>query len=92
MEGHRFEIWIPVNAVHWYSMWLKASSKRNNHVAYKQLAAYGLRQAAIDRLPLKLQPPTREVKVRVLHDGQPVPGAIVQADVGYGIELRMLCE
>ncbi len=88
VDGHRFEVWIPVNAVRWYSLWLKVSSKRNDHVAYRQLTASGLRQAAIDRLPVTLQPPTREVKISVVHDGQPMPGAIVQADMSYGIQLQ----
>src|SRR5688572_6654071 len=23
VEGHRFEVWIPVNRTHWYSLWLQ---------------------------------------------------------------------
>ncbi|HVU88481.1 MAG TPA: thioredoxin family protein [Pirellulales bacterium] len=88
VEGNRFEVWIPVNRVRWYSMSLKASSKQNDHVAYRQLAASGLRQAAIERLSLTLRPPTREVKISVIHNGQPAPGAMVKADVGYGVDLE----
>ena len=88
VDGHRFEVWLPVNDARSYSVLLKAASTRNNHVAYKRLSAYELRQAAIDRVKLTLQPPTRKVVVVVTDGGQPVSGATVMADLGYGIESR----
>ncbi|HVX14137.1 MAG TPA: hypothetical protein VHC22_23325 [Pirellulales bacterium] len=48
VDGHRFEIWIPVNQLQWYSMWLKAASAAGDRVAYQKLNAYELRQAASD--------------------------------------------
>jgi hypothetical protein len=88
IDGHRFEMWIPVNKSSRYSMWLKAASADDDLVAYKQLSSFELRQAAIDGIKLTLQSPTRHVEVKVVERGQPVADAIVKADLGYGIELR----
>lgn len=87
VDGHRFEVWLPVNDARWYSVSLKAASPRNNHVAYKRLSAYELRQAAIDRIKLTLRTPTRQIKVSVTDEGRPVSGAMVKA-LGFGVELR----
>lgn len=88
IDGHRFEIWIPVNDARWYSLWLKAASARSNRVAYKQLTAYELRQTAIDGIKLTLRSPTRRIIVFVTDKGQPVSDATVKADLMFGIELR----
>ncbi|MEX2168729.1 MAG: thioredoxin family protein [Pirellulales bacterium] len=88
IDGHNFEVWIPVNDATWSSLWLKAASARSNHVAYKKLGAYELRQAAIDRIKLTLRSPSRHVKVKVTDEGQPVNGAMVKADLGFGVESR----
>jgi hypothetical protein len=88
VDGHRFKIWIPVNQLRWYSMWLKATSAKNDHVAYKTLNAYELRQAAIDGVKLTLQAPTRHVNVKVIDKGQPVAGAKVKAEIGFGADLQ----
>src|SRR5215212_11544943 len=48
VQGHRFEAWIPVNQPNWHSIWLQAASANNNHVAFKTLNSYELRQTAID--------------------------------------------
>lgn len=88
MDGHRFAVWIPVNRSRWYSLWLKAASATGDRVAYTRLSAYQLRQAAIDGITLTLRSPTREVDVRVVEGGQPVAGAWVKADLGFGVELR----
>jgi hypothetical protein len=88
VEGHRFRLWIPVNQPHWYSVWLRASSTSDDRVAYAKFNAYQLRQAAIDGVKLTLQSPTRHVDIKVLSEGQPVAGATVKAELGFGIELR----
>ncbi len=88
IEGHRFEVWIPVNQEQWYSMWLKAASTDNEVAAYKQLNASELRQAAIDGIKLTLQTPSRHVVVKVIEGGQPVVDAHVKAELGFGAELR----
>src|SRR5688572_21392875 len=88
INGHRFEIWIPVNQPHWYSVWLRASSADSNRVAYERFNEYQLRQAAIDGLKLTLESPTRKVSIKVTDHGQPVPRATVKAELGFGIELR----
>lgn len=88
IDGNRFKIWIPVNRVDWFSLWLRASSADSNRVAYAQLNRYQLRQAAINGLKLSLESPTRDVIVKVIQAGKPVSGATVKAEVGFGIELR----
>jgi hypothetical protein len=88
VDGHRFKIWVPVNQPNQFSLALLAGSAHNDRVAYKTLNAYELRQAAIDGVKLTLQSPTRHKSVRVADGGQPVAGASVKADLGFGIELR----
>ena len=58
IDGHKFKIWVPVNKLRWYSLWLHASSSDSDRIAYKQLSAYDLRQAAIDGIKLTLESPT----------------------------------
>ena len=50
--------------------------------------SYELRQAAIDGVKLTLESPTRQVDIKVTDQGQPVSGATVNAQLGFGIELR----
>ena len=75
IDGHRFEAWVPVNqrTIYWISF--KATLHGEEHVAFKQLAAFELRQAAIDGLKLSLQAPKRQVSVKVTDKGKPVAGA-----------------
>src|SRR5690242_2335350 len=44
MDGHRFEVWLPVNSTETYSLALTAASKRTGHQAFKTLSAEELRQ------------------------------------------------
>jgi hypothetical protein len=90
MDGHRFKIWVPVNQPDWYSLWLKAGSASNDHVACKTVSQYELRQAAIDGLKLRLQAPTRHVDVTVTDKGQPVAGAKVKAEIGFGADMHSI--
>lgn len=87
--GNRFEMVVPANEAMWPSLWVRAASADGERVAYLMLGAFELRQAAIDGLKLTLQSPTRNVQVRVLQDGRPVPDAMVKAELGLGIELRV---
>lgn len=88
IEGHRFRVWIPVNQVKWYSLWLKATSVGEDRVACKRLHAYELRQAAVDGITMTLQSPTRWVDVKVLDGACPVPDAVVEATLDSRIALR----
>ena len=88
VDGHAFEVWVPVNVAKWDSLWLTATSVRDHHVANKTLSAYELRQAAIDGLKLTLASPTRQVRIRVTDGGQPVAGAYVKVELKFGIEER----
>jgi hypothetical protein len=69
-------------------MWLKAASADNDGVAYRQLNAFQLRQAAIEGLKLTLQTPSRHVVVKLIEGRQPVADAHVKAELGFGAELR----
>ena len=88
IDGHRFKLWIPVNQPYWYSLCLRATSANGDRAACEALHAYDLRQAAINGIKLTLQTPTRHINVKVTDQGQPVSGAIVKAEPGFGIELR----
>lgn len=89
VDGHRFEIWIPLNQTRWYSLWLKATSAEGDRVAYQRLNAYELRQAAVDGIKLTLESPTRQVQVKVIDEGRPVFNAFIKAEVDYQIDLRL---
>ena len=86
IEGNRFELWIPVNGPNWYSIWLRASSADNDQLAYAKFNSYQLREAAINGCNLVLESPGRTVEVKVTDQGEPVAGASVKADLGFGIE------
>lgn len=88
IDGHRFEIWIPANESPWYSMQLTARSTQDDAVAYLMISASDLRQAIVGGVKLTLKQPTRHVKVKVVDKGQPVSGATVAAELGYGVEIR----
>jgi len=88
IDRNKFKLWIPVNQTRLGFVWLRASSADSDRVAYVKFNNYRLRQAAIDGLKLTLQSPTRQVAVKVTDQGQPVSGATVNADLGYGMELR----
>jgi len=88
IDGHRFELWIPVNQPHWYSIWLRVTSADSDRVAYKTFNEYQLRQAAIDGIKLTLESPTRQANIKVTDQGHPVAGAHVKADLVFGVELR----
>ena len=87
VDGNRFKVWMPVNPSYW-AVWLRASSGNSDRVAYVRLNKYQLREAAFGGLKLTLQSPTRQVDIKVTDQGQPVSGATVNADLGFGIELR----
>jgi hypothetical protein len=88
VQGHQFEVWIPVNKPDWYALWLRAASADGKLITYKELDEFQLRQAAIDGLKLTLQPRSRHVRVKVVESGKPVADATVKASLGFGIELR----
>lgn len=88
IDGHRFKIWLKVNQPHSYTVVLQATSAKNGHIAHKTLEPYELRQAAIEGIKLKLQPPARQIKVKVTDRGEPVRGASVTANLRSNIELQ----
>ncbi|QDT04264.1 hypothetical protein K227x_26540 [Rubripirellula lacrimiformis] len=88
VDGNCFEMWIPVNQQRWHSMWLRVASKDGALVGYQRVRMHQIRQAAIDGIKMTLQRPTRELKVRVTHQGQVIPAAAVKVDLGFGIELH----
>lgn len=84
IEGNHFETWIPVNRIRAYSLWLQAEAKDHSGVAMHRMNASALRQAAIDGVRLTLQAPERQVEIKVVAANQPVVGATVQVEVGFG--------
>ncbi len=90
VEGHRFEVLVPVNQSPWHSLWLKATSAQGEHIACLKLNAFELRQAATEGVKLTLQSPVRRVAVHVSDKGNSVADATVQAELDFGIKLRAL--
>lgn len=88
IHGHRFEIWIPVNDSRWSSLTLSASSAKNDFVASLMIDPRHLRQAAVNEVKLTLKNPTRQVVVKVVDHGQPVPEAMVKLNARFGVELQ----
>ena len=88
IAGNHFKLWVNVNKWRWFSICLSAASASGNQVAYRSLNDYQLRQAAIDGIKFTLECPTREVKVKVTDQGQPVSGANVKAELEFGVELH----
>ncbi len=87
IDGHSFEVWVPLNRLDWHSLWLRASAVDANPAAYKILNRYELRQAAIEGVKLSLQVPQHRISVKVTDGGKPVPEASVKASLGFDIDL-----
>jgi hypothetical protein len=84
VDGNHFEAWIPVNRLRAFSLWLQAEAKDGSGLALHRMNAANIRQAAIDGIRLTLRAPERQLQIKVLTAGQPVPNAAVSAKLGYG--------
>ena len=81
LNGHRFEIRVPVGRLGWFRLDLTATSPDGQRIATKSYMDYALRQAAVDGVELKMEPAERLVEVTVLQDGETVAHAHVAAEV-----------
>jgi len=77
-----FRASVPVGDVGWFFLHVVATSKDGRRVARADIAAFELRQLAIDGLNLTLRPPERSLEVTVVDNERPVAGAHVTADIG----------
>lgn len=87
IDGSHFKVWIPVNRSRLYSLAINAKSADRKRVAHRSINAYDLRQLAQEGVTFTLQRPSRVVEVKVVHEGEPVAGAQVKAEVGYRNEV-----
>lgn len=87
-EGHRFEIWLPVNRQQWHALRLKAIDPATGHVAYHMLSPSQFREAALTGVQLTLAEPSRQLTVTPLFAGKPLPHAVVQLELDHGVDLR----
>lgn len=83
IDGSHFKVWIPVNRDRLFSLAINAKSADQQRLAHRNINAYELRQLAQEEITFTLQPPSRVVEVKVVHEGKPVAGAKVKAEVGY---------
>ena len=81
VKGSSFEVWVPVGGSGWTSLKLTAKSVASKHRAFATVQMRALRQAAISGIELALENPGRAVHVQVTQNGQPIPRAVVAADL-----------
>lgn len=81
LEKNRFQVWVPVGSVGWFSIHLSAASSDGHKFARETISSLLVRQAAIDGVKLAIKPPERFVFVRVVQNGEPVADASVTAEV-----------
>ncbi|MEX2142767.1 MAG: M56 family metallopeptidase [Pirellulales bacterium] len=79
LDGHRFEVWVPIGRSVGSSLELFASSKDGQQRGLRRIPTWGLRQAAIEGIDLVLARASRTVLVYVTKDGTPVAKAQVTA-------------
>ena len=75
LEGHRFEIWLPVHQGDWYAVQIEATSNDTQRRANVGLSRPELRDIAMNGQVLTLQPSTRSVTAKIVHDNKPVANA-----------------
>lgn len=81
LDGHRFEVRIPVGRLGWFRLDLTATSPDGKRIATQSYMDYTLRQAAVDGVVLRMEPAERLVEVTVLDNGETVADAHVAAEV-----------
>lgn len=92
LKGHRFSFWVPLGKQQWFNVELKATTKDSGRVAMRTIADFQIRQVAIDGVELRVQGTQRTVSVRVLHKQQPVPQAIVTAELQAGSTVSAIAD
>ncbi len=87
LEGHRFEVWLPV-LKEWNAVHIEVVSNDAQRRANVGLSRPSLRDVAINGLVLTLQPITRNIVARVVHDNQPVASANLNVRTSAGSVLH----
>ncbi|PAY19157.1 hypothetical protein CKO51_12410 [Rhodopirellula sp. SM50] len=81
-----FEVWLPVNKHHWYSIVIDASC-RDGSRAHEMIVRNQLRERVINGVTLQAERPSRTVKFTLQHAGKPVAKANVRVRLDSGVEL-----
>ena len=88
MEGHRFDVWLPLHRDEWHAVQIEAVSNDAQRRANVQLSRPALRETAMNGQILTLQPSTRSVTARIVHDNKPVASAVLKVETSLGAALQ----
>ncbi len=88
LDGHRFEIWLPVHRVDWHTVRIQAVSKDSLRRASVRLHSPELRQTAMNGLTMTLQPSGRIVKAKMMKDDTPIGDADLKVQTSTGAVLH----
>lgn len=77
IKGDQYEVWIPAKMLRWFSLSIVGTSA-DGRVAVAGAGGAKLRSAMVRGMDLEFQRPVRAVKLKVLHQQQPVAGAQVK--------------
>ncbi len=80
VEGNTYSIWVPVADV--WSMAFSFETLDGQFSGNRTIISGSFRKAAIEGLDLQLAEATKHVAVRLVHEGNPVPNAVVKLDGG----------
>lgn len=92
LQGHRFEVWLPVHRDDWHTVQFEARSNDAQRRATVGISRTALRESAMDGHVLTLHPSTRSVSVKVIHDNKPVANADLKVETSEGAVLHCKCD
>jgi hypothetical protein len=78
--GNQFEIWLPVNRGRLNGMTLFAQSADGQRSSFQWHDTSALRKLAVEGFKIKVEPPSRQIDVRVIYDAKPVRDAWVMVN------------
>lgn len=76
--GSRFEIWLPINRLRWYVMYVEAQDDSGYLGRIPHITRPAFRNLALKSLRLTMHKPNRIVTVLTHHEGNPVAGTTVR--------------
>jgi beta-lactamase regulating signal transducer with metallopeptidase domain len=76
-KGNQFEAWLPVNRgkLWWFAIAVESADGQRSFSRW--VYVHELRQLAVEGMKITVDPPTRQVDVRVVYEGKPVADAWV---------------
>lgn len=89
--GARYEVWIPIKEIKWFSLSIMGNSSDSRRAAQK-IRTSELRSAMINGVDLTFQRVTRSVNFHVRHKGENVAGAKVQVTTGVSVSFQPLLQ